>query len=69
MTLSVLFFFCTTPVYAADKALSETIIDLEDGSRLIISAVYESETGSSAKAATKTVTKSREVYCEDPADA
>ncbi len=60
-------FFCTTSVYAADKAPSETIIDLEDGSRLIISAVYESENDSSAKAATNTVTKSREVYREDPA--
>lgn len=60
------------PVHAVEKISfdaqteSETsVVYFDDGSRLVISPVYETEDGSSIKTAANTVTKSREVYFED----
>ena len=51
--------------FDAQTGSKASVVYFDDGSRLVISPVYESKDDSSIKTAANTVTKSREVYCED----
>ncbi len=63
----------TLHVHAAETISSSvqtksesTIVFFDDGSKLVISPVYEPEREMSIKGATTTITKSRDICCEDP---
>ncbi len=51
--------------FDAPAGLKESVVYLDDGSRLVISPVYEAKDYSSIKAAVNTVTAYREAYYED----
>ena len=65
----VLLFLSVKPVHAADfithngaEEADSTVIYLEDGGKIVISPVIECDAGNSIKAASNTITRSREAY-------
>lgn len=71
--LSIALLTSNIPVHAAAQphfviqaGSEETVISFNDGSQLIISPIYESKNHINMKVITNTVTKSREVYFQDP---
>lgn len=70
--LSFALLFSSVSAYAAEKnpfdaseTMEESIFYFDDGSRLIISPVYETDAGASIKTAANSVTKSRDARVED----
>ena len=51
--------------YDAQAGSEASVVYFDDGSRLVISPVYETKDGSSIKTAANIVTRSREAYFED----
>lgn len=49
----------------AQEESEVSVVYFDDGSRLVISAIYETENSSSIKTAANTITRSRDIYCED----
>ena len=72
ITLSVLLLFISTPVYAASSTpqninvtADSSIIYLEDGGKIVISPAYKASSDCTEIAAVKTVTVSRDIYCDN----